>query len=170
MHCPSLTHSGVLQFRTTSDNTQLGLDSLQHWLRPRVGPWSTEKLVSHGPLENPWGNPRAVHHGRALQCILLGPHKPTQAHCQLLLRTATLTPLSAVLAPQRPGDISEGHALVYRICTESGHPKDAQQQCYELFVDYVRAVTEKYQDTEEHDAMVRGLKKVRQRLASPGRA
>ena len=67
------------------------------------------------------------------------------------------------LFPQRAGDLSEGHALVYRICTESGQPVDAQQQCYELFIDYVRAVTEKYGNTVEHDAIITGLKKVRYR-------
>ena len=91
-------------FRTTSMSTQLGLGSLQDWLRPRVDGWSTEKL--------------------------------------------------------KAGDISEGHAIVYTICTESGQPLDAQQQCYELFIEYVRAVTDKYGDSEEHDAIVSALKKV----------
>ena len=79
----------------------------------------------------------------------------------LLKSAATVTEPLALIPPavQRAGDISEGHALVYRICTESGQPKDAQQQCYQLFIDYVRAVFRKYGDTLEFDAVVLGLKK-----------
>jgi len=39
-----------------------------------------------------------------------------------------------------PAEVSEGHALVYKICTGSSQPKDAENQCYMLFLDYVRGI------------------------------
>eukprot|EP00657_Telonema_sp_P-1_P012953 TRINITY_DN988_c0_g1_i3.p1 TRINITY_DN988_c0_g1~~TRINITY_DN988_c0_g1_i3.p1 ORF type:complete len:418 (+),score=108.74 TRINITY_DN988_c0_g1_i3:94-1347(+) len=43
-----------------------------------------------------------------------------------------------------PVDASQGHTLVYKICTESSQPKDAENQCYTLYLDYCRGIQGEY--------------------------
>jgi hypothetical protein len=64
-------------------------------------------------------------------------------------------------APISVPEASEGHALVFRICTESGQPRDAQQKCYELFIDYARAVCSKFGSAPtQREQILGGLFKV----------
>jgi hypothetical protein len=43
-----------------------------------------------------------------------------------------------------PKDFSEGHHLVYTLCTEAGQPRNAEQLCYEVYLDYIRGVGSQY--------------------------
>merc|ERR1711865_1369839 len=52
-----------------------------------------------------------------------------------------------------PAEVSEGHALVYKICTDSTQPKDAENQCYTLYLDYCRGICGQFQDKERRTAL-----------------
>ena len=52
-----------------------------------------------------------------------------------------------------PAEISEGHALVYKICTESSQPKDAENQCYTLYLDYCRGIYGQFSGKEAKTAI-----------------
>jgi len=59
-----------------------------------------------------------------------------------------------------PSEISEGHALVYKICTESSQPKDAENQCYTLFLDYCRGICGQFPEGKERRTALQALKTV----------
>ena len=58
-----------------------------------------------------------------------------------------------------PAEASEGHALVYKICTESSQPKDAENQCYTLYLDYCRGIYGQFSGKEARTA-IRALQTV----------
>merc|ERR1711865_564807 len=51
-----------------------------------------------------------------------------------------------------PAEMSEGHALVYKICTKSSQPKDAENQCYTLYLDYCRGICGQFDGKERRTA------------------
>merc|ERR1712166_207280 len=55
-------------------------------------------------------------------------------------------------------DYSEGHALVYKICTESTQPKDAENQCYMLYLDYCRGIAGQFEEGKQRRAATQALK------------
>merc|ERR1712086_800912 len=59
-----------------------------------------------------------------------------------------------------PAELSEGHALVYKICTESSQPKDAENQCYTLFLDYCRGICGQFPEGKERRTALQALKTV----------
>ena len=59
---------------------------------------------------------------------------------RLLARLSALSPSSQAT----PKDFSEGHMLVYTLCTEAGQPKNAERLCYEMFLNYIRGAHESH--------------------------
>merc|ERR1712086_752406 len=57
-----------------------------------------------------------------------------------------------------PAEMSEGHALVYKICTESSQPKDAENQCYTLYLDYCRGIAGQFGEGKARRAATQALK------------
>merc|ERR1711865_133748 len=57
-----------------------------------------------------------------------------------------------------PAELSEGHALVYKICTESSQPKDAENQCYTLYLDYCRGIAGQFGEGKARRAATQALK------------
>merc|ERR1711865_1020334 len=57
-----------------------------------------------------------------------------------------------------PAEMSEGHALVYKICTESSQPKDAENQCYTLYLDYCRGIAGQFEEGKQRRAATQALK------------
>merc|ERR1711865_1157842 len=57
-----------------------------------------------------------------------------------------------------PAELSEGHALVYKICTESSQPKDAENQCYTLYLDYCRGIVGQFEEGKQRRAATQALK------------
>merc|ERR1711957_621993 len=57
-----------------------------------------------------------------------------------------------------PSELSEGHALVYKICTESSQPKDAENQCYTLYLDYCRGIVGQFEEGKQRRAATQALK------------
>ena len=60
--------------------------------------------------------------------------------------------------PITPAELSEGHALVYKICTESSQPKDAENQCYTLYLDYCRGICGEFGEGKERRTAFQALK------------
>ena len=52
-----------------------------------------------------------------------------------------------------PAEAAEGHALVYKICTESSQPKDAENQCYTLYLDYCRGICGQFSGKERRTSL-----------------
>merc|ERR1712086_130320 len=59
-----------------------------------------------------------------------------------------------------PAEMSEGHALVYKICTESSQPKDAENQCYTLYLDYCRGICGEFGEGKERRTAFQALKAI----------
>jgi len=56
-----------------------------------------------------------------------------------------------------PKDFSEGHMLVYTLCTEAGQPKNAERLCYEMFLNYIRGIEEQFPEGDQRAAAVKAL-------------
>jgi len=52
-----------------------------------------------------------------------------------------------------PADYSEGHMLVYTICSDSSSPKDAEASCYILYCDYVRGAVTQFPEDQQKSAL-----------------
>jgi len=49
--------------------------------------------------------------------------------------------------------VSEGHALVFKVCSESTAPRDAEFQCFDMFLDYCRGACEQFSGEERARAL-----------------
>ena len=52
-----------------------------------------------------------------------------------------------------PSELSKGHALVYEICTQARQPKDAENQCYMLYLDYCRGICGQLEGPQKRAAL-----------------
>ena len=114
-----------------------------------------EDACSHQELDWKYTGPD-VNQTRAdvFQCI---------AELRTLITTKLRTPKAIVRtsgAAITPAEVSEGHALVYKICTESSQPKDAENQCYTLFLDYCRGICGQFPEGKERRTALQALKAV----------
>lgn len=46
-----------------------------------------------------------------------------------------------------------GHTLVYRVCSESTAPRDAEFQCFDMYLDYCRGAVEAFEGKQRQDAL-----------------